>query len=328
MLSALLIIAPPAEGALAWDAPAGCPTAEQVEAAIERLLTADASPRMPARATIVAREEAYELTVTVSGETRVVKAATCDPLGSVAALVIAVAHDPISVAAAIGDQAGETQPSNRENDTGRASTRITLPSPSEPAMEPPPPRPARDAGAGKRPSREKARVRVAVAPSLAVGGGVLPGAGVGFGLGLAAFGRRWWRVQLEGSAWLPRRAPARDDPSVGADLWAAGGSLRGCGVPRVAAVEFPLCAGAELDAWIARGRGLLASTDRQTQLYAAAIVGAGVHVQIRRWLALGARAELLASMRRPAVHIDGVGFVFRAHPVAARLVLGPEIRFP
>ena len=76
-----------------------------------------------------------------------------------------------------------------------------------------------------------------------------------------------------------------------------------------------------------RGPGLTGDRDR-VQLYVAAVLSAGAAVRLRPWLALGARAELLAGLRRPAVHIEGVGFVFRALPVAGRLVLGPEFRFP
>ncbi len=316
------MMAPPAEGGLAWDAPAGCPTAQQVEAAVARLLAVDASPRLPARGSIVAHEVGYTLTVEVADQTRVITASTCEPLGTVAALVIAVAHDPLAVADAIEnvvveDVAPASVPPPEPTPIAEASTRV----------EQTPVRP-RDRTPPREHERVASGVRAGVLPFLAVGGAVLPRAGVGFGLGVAAFGRSW-RVEIGGAGHLPRRAQARDDPRFGADLWLAGGSLRGCGVPRAGTVDFPLCGGAELDAWVARGRGpALEPRPRQTQIYVAALASAGATVQLRPWIALAFRAELLVSLRRPAVHIDRVGYVYRASAVAGRLVLGPEFRFP
>jgi hypothetical protein len=330
MLWALLMIAPPAEGGLTWEAPAGCPTAQDVEAGVDRLLAVEGAPRLAAEGAIVEKGAEYELTVRVGDETRVVTANTCAPLGTVAALVIAVAHDPIAVVGSIASKPDDAASGRRETAGDDGSTEVqrdaTRDRQPKVAVRPATHTNTRrvdDASAHDR------SVRAGVAPLLAVGGGELPGGGVGFGLGIAAFGRAWWRVELAGAGWLPRHAEARDAPEFGADLWMIGGSLRGCGVPRASAVEFPICVGAELDAWFARGRGpgITGRRDR-TQLYAAAVVSAGVAVRLRPWVALGARAELLASLWRPAVHIDGPGFVFRAFPVGGRLVLGPEFRFP
>jgi hypothetical protein len=212
--------------------------------------------------------------------------------------------------------------------TRQAEPEIAVPK-QDIAAEPTVEREATDDRIAPERTRRVSSVRAGVSPFVAVGGGALPGASIGFGLGVATFGRRWWRVELAGAGWLPRRAEVDGAPLFGADLWMAGGSLRGCGVPRTGSVEFPICAGAELDAWVARGRGPALDGDlRQVQLYVAAVVAAGAIVQLRPWLALAARAELLVSLRSPAVHIDGVGFVFRAQPVGGRLVLGPELRFP
>ena len=92
---------------LSWSAPAGCPTREDVLAEVTRLLGGKIDPEahLGARGEIAAvGGSEMRLTISLGGEAarrpRKVDAPTCAELGEVAALILALAIDPIRAASA------------------------------------------------------------------------------------------------------------------------------------------------------------------------------------------------------------------------------------
>jgi hypothetical protein len=154
----------------------------------------------------------------------------------------------------------------------------------------------------------------------------LPGATATFGGALALRTRRA-RVELRGRWATPRRTFAREHPDAGVqvDLWTLGAS--GCYAPRWRRLEFPICAGLEFGAM--RGRGFGVTQPRSARmLYVAVPVDANlVWAPIPRvGLLVGAGAS--PAVVRPSYGLEAAGPLFRAGPVALRVVVGVEVRFP
>lgn len=155
---------------------------------------------------------------------------------------------------------------------------------------------------------------------------VLPAATATFG-GALALRTRQARVEVRGRWAMPRRAVAPEHPNAGVqvDLWTLGAS--GCYAPRWRRLEFPLCAGLELGAM--RGRGFGVTQPRQARtLYAAVPIDANlVWAPIPRvgpLVGVGASPTLV----RPSYDLEAAGPLFRAGPLAVRVVVGVEVRFP
>jgi hypothetical protein len=155
---------------------------------------------------------------------------------------------------------------------------------------------------------------------------VLPASTATFGGALALRTRRA-RVEFRGRWAMPRRAFAREHPDAGVrvDLWTLGAS--GCYAPRWRRLEFPICAGFELGAMRGRGFGVTRPRAART-LYVAVPVDANVvWAPIPRvGVLVGAGAS--PAVVRPSYGLEAAGPLFRAGPVALRVVVGVEVRFP
>lgn len=154
----------------------------------------------------------------------------------------------------------------------------------------------------------------------------LPAATATFG-GALALRTRSARVELRGRWAMPQRTFDQGHPDAGVrvDLWTLGAS--GCYAPRWQRLEFPICAGLEFG--VMRGRGVGVTRPRQAQmLYAAVPVDANLlWAPIPRvGLLVGAGAG--PTLVRPGFRLERAGQLFRAGPVALRVVLGVELRFP
>lgn len=327
---------------LRWDAPAGCPNEAEVRAAMEAYSAAEPGSGVRAEASVAAEGDEFELALRVEDgprtETRSLRSRDCGALARAAALVIAVARDPLGVARRIS----ETETAEPETEP-RPATQTT---PASQPMAPPIAAPAADASASpaapdrsrrtsKSPAddrrRERARppLRIALRPELQLGGGLLPGAiGAAVAGTVAVIGRaRPWRAELGGAYWFPRTATVDDDPSAGGRLWLALASGSGCGVPSVGRLEFPLCAGADLGAVGGEGFGSRVNERRSSDLWAGAHGSAGLSWAPIDALALVAQVEGVISLRRPGFRLDGVGGVHRVGPGGARGAIGLEVRF-
>jgi hypothetical protein len=291
-----------------WRAPTSCPDAAAVERRARALGPEIASLQLHGAVSVVADGTfVLELAIGDAPARRYV-ARDCDALADIAALVLAVASDPISVSTHVGPA-----PPARENDVlvppvvGSAAAPSWNASPRDPAVAPVlRPRP-----------RARPRVRPRVGGFARVHGlfgiGELPrfDAGVGLAVGIGA---GLGRFELHAAHLFARTAalPGPGDAAASIASWNL--SPRACAVLGRRSVRAALCAGPELGIVTADGRGL-ADTDRVLALWVAAIAAPGLEWAMTPWLRLHAGVELIAALRRPQ-------FAARERP-DDRLTLGP-----
>ncbi|MCR9160791.1 MAG: hypothetical protein ACE37F_03850 [Nannocystaceae bacterium] len=310
-LVALLSVAPAQP---TWSAPAGCPSQREVEQEVEALLLEPSKRPLEYAGKIDVVPAGYRLQLDVGATSRVIEAVDCRRLGTAAALIIAVEHDPIAVAVAVEPVVQEPEPERpwpEPPPEPKPPPAAVAPRP-DPAPEPPPTR---------RPFHGTVRAGVGVEL------GNVPRPGALFLLAGGVGGPRW-RVELGGTASLPRDVPVEDRRSFGARATLLAGHARGCWLPGGERVQVPLCGGLEAGGLWARGYGPGVSPSARTQLWMAALASAGLNYWVSSRFGIMADAELDVALRQPAVTLIGVSDVFRAGAVGARLVVGPVLRFP
>lgn len=319
VLTALVFWGPPVAETPRWDVPETCPVQAEVEVWIDRLMLdgADDVPDWQGRVEI-SEDGGFELTLTVPGQTRIVTDPDCERLAVAAALVVAVAADPVAVA-------------------GTIDALPTRPPTELPPVPAPVHRPPRSTESDKEPAQVRKRPPAPHAPPAGLSGVVSAAIGAelavlprpGFAVSVAGGLRRAsLRFDLVGLVSVPRdvEAPAAD---FGARAAVAAGQLRGCWVVKAEPVEFPLCLAGEVGGVWARGFGPTIEPQARTQPWAAAVPSLGVTGWISRRLGLEARISVPVGLYQPAVHLEGVEVdVFRAGSVGARLWVGPVLRFP
>lgn len=280
------------------------------------------------------RGDGWRVTVDIrerSGPEFVAEVEIYDPAGGVAQRTVtsqscAVAADAVAfmIASALAAPQAEGEPEPPE-------PIVPEPKPDpEPEPEPPPDAPvseSRPAGATPR-TTEPAPPDVAVAGWLGLDAGVMGGAlpGVVGRLRLAGGveGPRW-RAGLGVSASTRADARASGVSSVGADLghWAV--DAQGCGVLRRGRWSVPLCGELEVGQLYASGFGF-AGARTIVLPWGAALVSAGVGVDLgKRWRIVG-RASAGGVLNRATIVIDNLGTVHRLGPVFGRGSLGLELR--
>lgn len=278
-----------------WSAPAGCPTPEDVQQGIERRLgrpLADDELRLEATVSEVPGGYRLALRTEAAGAVRerAIDSEDCAALADAAALIAALAVDPVAVAGVV-DLEPEASPT------------------AEPRPARAPPRPSRRGPGGV--------MRLAGG----VGLGALPGVTGGAAL---AGGLRWPRARLEveGGYWIPRRSDAIDGERVRVQLGTAG--VRGCGQLSRDRLEAPLCGGLQLGGLRGDGPG-----DRSTQgLWLAVEAGVGLTWWASTHWGLGGGFSAAVPLVHP--DFDGVADpevrLFEPSAVAGRLWLGVELR--
>lgn len=331
----LLMIGPPiqrpSEGVpLSWDAPLECPDEmalrERVHALVPDLLDRPDAARSRVDVEVRAVPESYAATVVVrnnDGETRREFAApNCETVTDAAALVLAVALDPVGVSIGL-----------RESAASEATP--TEPTPTEPEqslVEPEPPindepvelPPAIDRTAvptiqDEQPRRLEVGVRV-------LGGGGYGPTNTGYatiGGTLALLGPRW-RVELGGLWAIPRIV--RVDAGVGGrfDSWAVIG--RGCFAPKIRRLELPSCGGVELGS--VRGFGLdeLPVSGQASFWWIALAVGQGLWFSPIDRVAIGLELDLAVPLNRGVFAIETTE-IQQIAPVTVRGLAGVELRW-
>lgn len=290
---------PPHEINLSWDAPAGCPSAAEVEARYRSLLSgppvgdgtlvADAKIRQETPGLWVLR-----LTTSYAGasHTRVLEASACVELADGVAMVFAVALEPglsdaseYSVPDPTPAATPEPQPPPLVPRTrpGRATRERT------PAPAPLPP--VRDTPAEPHKRSSIAAPTPFARLTLGAERGALPGVAA---LPALSLGLLWPRAQLEADiSWLAPRsfdAPVddTDEETFGIQSQSVQGAVRGCYVLQDGALRIPVCFGWEAGRTFARSQGLLQDTTLRGP-----------------WLAAGARAALSYRWRRVGVYAAG-----------------------
>jgi len=286
-----------------WQAPAGCPSRDNLRVEIARLLGGDIRIRqggdIKARA-VVTHGQTWSLAIETElagrpGQ-RSIDAASCQDLADATALIIALMIDPDAVAA-----------------------HATPPKPilATPAVE-----------TGSAPPRKPRSVENLVDIHAAGSYGILPSVDVGLGGGVGLVGQRW-RVELRGTYGLRRdqRAMAAAPAGAYGQFGFTAATLAACFNLGREGPAFGLCADYELGVISARGVGVSESLPART-LWSALGAGAYAAIQLDHHLSLPLHVDVLVPLGRPEfVFKHEPGRVFQAPAVGARISLGVELHF-
>lgn len=308
--------------AFTWSAPAGCPSADNVQARVSGLLGGDASAARVADVRAAGQVERVDggfrllLSMGIAGapSSRVIEARTCDELAGAAAIAIALlARSTLSGPSATS---GEGPPSSSSS------------APAPENAQPPPPEPA-----APRPARAKATPAPAVsagglravlnAPIGLAGWGSLPSAAVGVGAGL---GVRWnaLRVVARGELWAPQNSEVS---GFATQFALQSASAEACLVQSLGGVELGPCLGSAVQRLKGDGLGSsVFSPSSRTALWFSGLAGVFVSLptpgfETLRWFG---EASVLLSPLRPRFVIDQLGPVHQPALAAPRVNLGCE----
>lgn len=303
---------------LTWDAPAGCPEAQVVEAQVREVVGPRAAPAITSvHARAEPRGDAWQIVVTFTREggatERRLTLHDCESTARATALLVAIALV----------DAAPTEPIEELPTAVPVEPRpLETPPPDPPRSEPLPahaPPPAREAPP-VAPTSPRVRAFIQLGPAVTLG--LLPRTAAGLHL---AIGAAWPRLRLAlaYSSWY--RSPVRaSDPSQGADLSLHAASLRVGPVRRFGPIELHAGLGLELGALRAAGFGSDINFDRLTWWASPLVVGsiAWLPPALRRRAALLLQADLVAPLHRPTLSIDARPF---SRPAALGLRVAAQL---
>lgn len=311
LLATMLPLGSPVSAAVSldWDAPAGCPSAQEVRARLAPLVSADA--RGHAQARVHAGPDGYELVLAVTTRhghmERTLDGPTCESLAQATAVMVAVMVDPLDVA-----------------------TRHSVPPPdpvtTTPTTATRPPMPAADGGPPARPAAVRDRRPTAIALGLTAGGsaGLLPRP---HAFVRAWVGPSWRRMEAHLIATHRFAQPIRRPAGGGAVIRL---SSAGVGVgPVVRRGPWSVRLAAELEAgvMIATGRDL-DTTRTALSPWLGAGLGSGVAWSPVPWVGLRLAAGVTGSILRPSFALDDGSLLHETSLLGARAGLGVEFRLP
>jgi hypothetical protein len=281
----------------AWSAPEECPSQQQVEAEIGRLVGGDL--RLPDGSNLRADVRvsggppwSADLTTQRAGRIgrRSLESPSCQAAADAVALIIALSIDP---------------------DAAAASAQASVAAPSR----------APEAPVGRD---ERLQILASVSSQGRVG--TLPGTDVGVGLGIGLAGARWraelrWTYGLRGDqvASLPSGAAGRFNLTTG--------SLTGCVDVLRFNLAFGPCAVAEAGRVSATGYGATAGFSRHAPWLA---LGGGVFLSlvVSKHLRTSVEVDALASLYRPDYVFEEIpGVVFKAPAVGGRAMVDVSWQF-
>ncbi len=291
--------------AVDWEAPAECPSRDELQARLARLLAgSERKEAVRARVAVMRRRSgAWSATIVtnlpgVTGE-RTLSADSCDLLASATALVIALAFDP--------DLNLPTPPAP----TPPAPPAPLSPRPEATSVEPSP-------AEGSPPWR-------LVAEAWAAGdGGALPSIAPGAGLALGAE-HAPWSAQAYAEAWAAASATSSTRAGAGGHFQLFDAGLRAC-VGSWGWLGYGACAGAEVDAEQATGFGVSAPGSA-ARAWISPRGGLALTVRLTEGVRLPLRIEALVPLGAPSFALENVGTIFRPAPVGVRASLGVSARF-
>jgi len=325
--------------ALQWQAPPQCPSRDEVAGHISRfsdaVLTApgDASVQIDGVVTPTGRGYAVVVTVATATESsqRQLEADDCVLLGRAVGLVVAVALDPLVVAARVSTEAEASATPKPAPEPEPTLLAEPVPPPRGPAPEPAQPQPPRPPSADGPPRAAGSRVEVGGRLGLGVGGLILPGAGLGL-LAAPFVGGRRFVGELALQYWVPRGEELSGTVDAGASFQLATAGLRACPVLAFDRWRVLPCAGIDGGAVIGAGRGTsLAANERVASAWAAAIVQVGAEVTLTPRLGLFAAFEGAIALTRPEFHLDlpsGAATLHQAGRFGPRGLLGIVVHTP
>jgi hypothetical protein len=281
----------------AWSAPAQCPSRQQAEAEIERLVGGDPSSHggsgLRAEVTLSGGPLwSAELTTERAGRIgrRILEAPSCQAAADAVALIIALAIDP-DAAATTGERVTPAIPVAPRSPVGAEGELHILAS-----------------------VYSQGRV------------GTLPGAEVGVGVGLGLAGARW-RSELRWTYGLRQDQVASLPTGAAGRFSLAAGSLTSCVDVGRTKLAFGPCAVAEGGRVSGTGYGATAGFSRHAAWLALG-GGAFSSVLVFKHLRTSFEVDLLAPLYRPAyVFADIPGVVFKAPAVGGRALLDVSWQF-
>jgi hypothetical protein len=320
---------------LEWDAPAGCPSAEAVLAAVSRRV--EREPIGDATFVARARVERTEINGTPryrvhlrtrrgesTGE-RSIDAATCEGVAEATAVVL-------SLALMTADEMSSQASAATAEASAASSSSVAPPGAvviDAPAASPPP-------GSTRVPStrvrspaeaarRERGSSALAVGLAVAGDAATLPSAAAGGSLSLA-----WQagalRLELEGRRWL---AQSRDLEAFDAGARFSMSSIGARGCWRLladGAFELASCAGADVHLVSAPGRGVEPDYDATAE-WTAFAAGGQARVFLAPWLAWRVRLEACLPLSRPIFVLEGGGRLHQPAALGGAAVFGVELLF-
>ncbi len=261
--------------ALQWTAPAGCPSAAEIEASVRQLIGNDPIGQgVSASAQVREIAAGFELELRVSDETRprIARAPQCEELGLATALVVATLHDPVRAASTVFGVV-QDPPLAVEPPPAPDNPEIEVDS----ATRPEGPRTPETQTTRNSPTRRHYYLRLEGVLGRATSPGLEHGVGV-------AFSGEQGPIRLELNAeYLPpthHDHPTLDGVALEMQLVAA--NLAACGVAKHKVWAFPVCARLRGGAALARGSGRAV---RRGEWRAGPYIGAaaGASAIWRRW---------------------------------------------
>jgi hypothetical protein len=316
-----------APGTFEWRAPAECPPATEVRAAVEGHLGMPLSELSISEWSVEgdvsrAADGGWSLDLVIDApdgptERTLHDPSDCRAVSDAAALLVALALDPEAVAASSEPETTASEPTATQAERApRPEVR------EETATVPVPERPE-----PKEPAEENRGLPLDFVLGMA--------GGFDYGTlrGVSPIGRANFTWQLPrfrvGAIATFGGTPGFTVPAVAQDvslwMWAAG--IEAGPVFHAGAFEFPLTAGLEAGQLVIRPRILVPPPGQQVTWAALLLTPAAAWVPVR-WLAIVLRAGATVSFVRPEFAIEGLGRVHAPAPVGFRATLGFEVRFP
>ena len=322
---------------LDWSAPPGCPDSAAVRSRVESLLGASVEAKLRhsilVRGRVVQGEQGARVDLGTSEEgvqgERTIEGATCEEVGSAAALVIALSIDPDAVRAhspnvGVASFAPPPVDAAPGDAPPMPPTLATSPPASVPAPALTHPSETIPAGTSNAMGLVDARAELDV--------GALPHPSLGLGLG-TGFATGRVRGELDVRYFLPRFASAPEQPGKptrGADVSLLVATASGCYAVVPAPVEVDACAGVETGALAARGKEFDHATT-ELRPWLAAVGSLGLAVRALPPFAL--RADLGFSVpfgRSPVGFRDNAGDfeeIYRPAAISGRAGIGLGFAF-
>ena len=313
--------------ALVWVAPPECPDADAGRALVAGYSAGrETANAVVGRVEIRAVGQGFRATVSTAegSDVRTLEGETCDGVAHAAAVVIAVSL----VSASESEPETESVRVGAEEEADAVVPDVAPAQAAQqrrPEPEPVNPEATREPTVSSPPSRARPRLRHGLGLAGGVAYGPAPAAAGVVRVGYRV-GGRLWRVELDAAYTTPRRIDYGGSDAAGGRFQSASGAARGCGLPGLRRVAFPLCLGAEAGALIGQGFGT-DITRGGAGAWFGLVAAAGVEIELTRWVALFAGGDLLVNLVRPAFAAQRRATLFRTPRLAGRGLLGLEFRF-
>lgn len=300
--------------ALRWSAPEGCPSTEEVRAAIDRLSAGTKTepllniqgevthdPGGPYRLTLVMTDALGNV------RERRVEGQSCSEVADAVAVIVSLSADPL------GDLDSPASTPPAPPPPSRASSPASTSSSEGFAVYP-----AAPAAPSKRP------VRVGLSAVTGFDLATLPALAPGVG---AAAALDLFRniVELRGMAWFPQTARLRGSNTTTSDIGLYEGSLRYCRAIGDDLFEVIPCAGLEAGAMVASRPAGGGSVVGGWMAPALSITGALVP---NPHFAISLETEALLPVMRPKFVVTGGAQIFQPAVFSGRALAAIQVRFP